>query len=68
MTTRTLPAMFAFAALAAAAAAQAPPKRAIAHADYDIWNTTTGVTLSRDGKWMAVGGSPSRAHRAWARP
>ncbi|MGL4421119.1 MAG: hypothetical protein ACRCZF_10675, partial [Gemmataceae bacterium] len=34
-------------------AAQAPPKRPLKHSDYEIWNTATGMTLSRDGHWIA---------------
>ena len=27
-------------------------KRPLSHADYDIWKTITGMTLSPDGKWV----------------
>lgn len=27
-------------------------KRPLSHADYDIWNSITGMTLSPDGKWI----------------
>lgn len=49
--------MFARAALvllfAAGLAPADPPKKRITHADYEIWNTATGVTLSPDGKFLA---------------
>ncbi|MFO0850521.1 MAG: prolyl oligopeptidase family serine peptidase [Gemmataceae bacterium] len=49
--------MFARAALvllfAAGLAPADPPKKRITHADYEIWNTATGVTLSPDGKFIA---------------
>jgi dipeptidyl aminopeptidase/acylaminoacyl peptidase len=30
-----------------------PPKKRITHADYEIWNTASGVTLSPDGRFLA---------------
>jgi dienelactone hydrolase len=32
--------------------AQSTAKRPLSHADYDIWNSITGMTLSPDGKWI----------------
>ena len=40
--------------VALAATAQEPPKkRPLTHADYDLWGTATGVSLSPDGKFVA---------------
>ena len=35
------------------AAQPTPAKKALTHADYEIWRTATGVTLSKDGKYVA---------------
>lgn len=32
---------------------QSPEKRPLTHRDYDIWNTASGMTLSKDGRWLA---------------
>jgi dipeptidyl aminopeptidase/acylaminoacyl peptidase len=42
----------AFLFMAVGALAQSDVKRPLSHADYDIWNTITGMTLSPDGKWI----------------
>ncbi len=44
--------------LAAAVAAQAPPKRPISHKDFDAWRTISAVTLSPDGKYLAYAFMP----------
>lgn len=44
--------------LAAAVAAQAPPKRPITHKDFDPWRTISAVTLSPDGKYLAYAFMP----------
>lgn len=33
--------------------AQSPPKKILSAKDYDNWNSMTGLTMSRDGKWIA---------------
>ena len=38
--------------LPAAAIAQVQDKRPLEHEDYDHWNTISGTTVSRDGKWL----------------
>ncbi len=40
-------------------AQDAPKKRVLTHADYEIWNTATGVSLSPDGKFVAYVLSPA---------
>jgi len=40
-------------------AQDAPKKRVLTHADYDIWNAATGVTLSPNGLFVAYVQSPS---------
>ena len=40
-------------------AQDAPKKRVLTHADYDIWNTATGVTLSPNGLFVAYVQSPA---------
>jgi dienelactone hydrolase len=42
----------AFLFVAVSALAQTGSKRPLSHADYDIWNSITGMTLSPDGKWV----------------
>ena len=39
--------------LAATQLAAQAPKKPVTHADYDIWNTASGTTLSPDGKFLA---------------
>ncbi len=53
-------ALCAVALLLPALAAQEPPKkRVLTHADQDIWNTATGMTLSPDGKFLAYTVAPA---------
>ena len=40
------------------AGAQAPARRPIVQADYDIWKSVVGTTLSRDGKWLGYSLAP----------
>ncbi len=42
----------------ATVAQDTPTKRVLTHADYDIWNTATGVTLSPNGQFVAYVQSP----------
>jgi dipeptidyl aminopeptidase/acylaminoacyl peptidase len=46
--------------LAAQLPAQTPAKRPITHADYEIWNTATNLTLSPDGHWLAYNLLPAQ--------
>ena len=39
-------------------AAQAAPKRALTHDDYDAWKSLRGTTYSPDGKWIAYSIEP----------
>jgi hypothetical protein len=43
---------------ASSRATPASAKRPLAQADYDQWRTATGVTLSRDGRWLAYTATP----------
>ncbi|HZF67094.1 MAG TPA: prolyl oligopeptidase family serine peptidase [Gemmatirosa sp.] len=43
---------------ASSRATPASIKRPLAQADYDQWRTATGVTLSRDGRWLAYTATP----------
>jgi dipeptidyl aminopeptidase/acylaminoacyl peptidase len=43
---------------AAAAVSPAPPKRPLAHRDYDAWRTIATPTLSRDGRYLAYSYMP----------
>jgi dipeptidyl aminopeptidase/acylaminoacyl peptidase len=45
--------------LPALAAEEPPKKRVLTHADQDIWNTATGVSLSPDGKFLAYTVAPA---------
>ncbi len=38
--------------------ARAAARRALTQADYDIWKSVVGTTLSRDGKWLGYSLSP----------
>ncbi len=51
--------------LGSVAFSQTPPeKRPLKHADYEIWNTATGMTLSPDGKWLAYNRLPGEGDGA----
>ncbi len=57
---RALARVFAIASVFALIAASAPPvaaqpanKKVLSFADYDIWRTASGISLSRDGKYVA---------------
>ncbi|QEL19052.1 alpha/beta hydrolase family protein [Limnoglobus roseus] len=39
-------------------------KRPLKHADYEIWNTATAMTLSPDGKWLAYNRLPGEGDGA----
>lgn len=55
MALRTLPACILFAFILSFTAnlhGQSPAKRPLTHRDYDIWNSVTGMTLSKDGRWL----------------
>ena len=45
--------LFAFLACGAAAGAQAPGKKQLTQADYDIWRSIQNPLLSDDGRWAA---------------
>ena len=45
-------------------AAQAPAKRPIKHADYEIWNSASGYKLSPDGKYLAYAFIPAEGDGA----
>ncbi|MDB5308433.1 MAG: ptpA 10 [Gemmataceae bacterium] len=53
-------ALLALLALAAdrLAAQPPPPKRVLTHADYDVWRSASGMTLSRDGTYAAYTVAP----------
>lgn len=52
--------------LASFAIAQAPPKKVLTHKDSEIWNgEPIGMTLSRDGQWVAYTNNPPEGDRTF---
>lgn len=43
--------------------AQSPQKKVITHRDYEIWNSDSGMTLSRDGQWIVYILTPPQGDR-----
>ena len=50
-------------AVAGLLSAQPPQKKVITHRDYEIWNSESGMTLSRDGQWIVYTLTPPQGDR-----
>jgi hypothetical protein len=49
--------------VSASSLAMAQTKKVITHKDYEIWNSESGMTLSKDGQWICYMLSPPEGDR-----